>query len=250
MLDGTGDTFPKIRTVGIEGMLVTFAAALEDRANRAALAFRAAVDAAGWEHVIETATTLTSVYLRFDPLALSHEDLQDRLLGLLSERDWMEAELPSGRRLWTVPAVFGTDLAPQLGEAATEAGMTEAEAIEDLTTSRVRVLPLGFAPGPPYMGPLKPIWDIPRQTALTPRVPEGALVLAIRQVIVFTAETPTGWRHVGQTAFRGFRPEAEAPFALLAGDEMQFEAISPSDLERIRAGNSDGMGGARVEDIA
>ena len=107
MADGTGDTFPKIRTVGIDGMLVTFAPVLEDRANRAALAFRAAVDRSGVDYIFETATTLTSVYLRFDPLALSHDALQDRLQDLLAEQDWMEADLPEGRRLWTVPTVFG-----------------------------------------------------------------------------------------------------------------------------------------------
>ncbi|WP_158968991.1 5-oxoprolinase subunit B family protein [Chachezhania sediminis] len=248
--DSTQGTFPLIRTVGIDGMLVTFAPVLEDRANCAALAFRAAVDAAEWDGVIETATTLTSVHVRFDPLYVPHDAIRGRLEGLLAGRDWMNAPLPDGRRLWTVPVVFGTDLAPQLGEAAAEAGMTEDQAIESLTSQTVRVLTIGFAPGMPYMGPLTPAWDIPRQKALTPKVPEGALVLAIRQVIVFTSETPTGWRHVGQTAFRGFRPEAEEPFALQPGDEMRFTAIGPADLEAIRADNATGMGGAKVEEIA
>ncbi len=88
---------PVIRDVGLTGLLVTFADRLSEPANRAALAFRAAVEAEGWEGVEETATSLTSVFLRFDPLVLDHDDLTARLTGLLAEDVWTAAPLPAGR---------------------------------------------------------------------------------------------------------------------------------------------------------
>jgi hypothetical protein len=40
--------WPKIRTVGLSGLLITFSGAMSEPANRAALAFRAEVAAQEW----------------------------------------------------------------------------------------------------------------------------------------------------------------------------------------------------------
>jgi inhibitor of KinA len=120
-------------------------------------------------------------------------------------------------------------------------------AIRELSTSRVRVLTIGFAPGQPYMGELSETWNIPRQQALTKSVPAGALVVAIRQLIIFTNASPTGWRHIGQTAFRTFRPDAPQPFALLPGDELVFPSVMQAELAKIRAKDDSGNGGASAE---
>jgi len=115
------------------------------------------------------------------------------------------------------------------------------------TAARVRVLTIGFAPGQPYMGELPEHWNIPRQQGLTPSVPAGALVVAIRQLIVFQNAAPTGWRHIGQTAFSLFRPDGDPPFALTPGDELTFPAITPAEYDRIIARDTSGNGGATRE---
>jgi allophanate hydrolase subunit 1 len=114
----------------------------------------------------------------------------------------------------------------------------------------VRVLTIGFAPGQPYMGQLPPEWNIPRLSQLTPQVPAGALVIAIRQLIIFSAATPTGWRHIGQSAFRLFRPDAARPFALNPGDEVSIRPITAEEYENIRAQDRSGDGGAQIEVLA
>jgi len=106
---------------------------------------------------------------------------------------------------------------------------------------------IGFAAGQPYLGELDDAWNIPRQTELTERVPEGALTVAIRQLVLFSVSTPTGWRHVGQTGFRLFRPESETPFVLRPGDEVIFVK---TDAERLHNMRNDGPdGGATCEDL-
>lgn len=112
----------------------------------------------------------------------------------------------------------------------------------DLTAARVRALAIGFAPGLPYMGPLPEHWDIPRQTALTPVSPAGAVVVAVRQLIIFPAPTPTGWRQVARTGFRAFRPGAAAPFPLSAGDEVRFRAVDAAEFEALVAADPEGGG--------
>ncbi|MCV3271366.1 5-oxoprolinase subunit B family protein [Roseobacter sinensis] len=239
---------PTIARVGLTGLLVSFGDIMSEPANRAALAFRAAVEAEGWPEVSETMMTLVSVFVAVDLVTVPAEAVEERLRALLAEEDWFAAPLPAGRTLWHVPTVYGTDLAPQLEEAAGIAGLDPDEAIRQLSTARMRVLTLGFAPGQPYLGELPAVWDIPRQQGLTKSVPAGALVVAIRQLIIFTGPTPTGWRHVGQTAFRNFNQRAKMPFALSPGDELIFPAIERAAFDRLTATES--YGAADREAIA
>ncbi|MEL7090711.1 MAG: carboxyltransferase domain-containing protein [Pseudomonadota bacterium] len=240
-------TFPIIRSVGLSGVLVSFAPAASDPANRAAIAFRGAVDALDLPQIEESSSTLVSAFFRVDLVTYPFATIRDALADVLAERDWLAAPLPAGRTLWTVPAVFGGDRAPQLAEAAEAAGLSAAEAVAELTTTRLRVLTIGFAPGQPYLGTLAPHWDIPRQVGLSPNVPQGALVAAVRQMCLFAKETPTGWRHVGQTAFRCFQPDAENPFPLSPGDEVQFTEITAPELAQLEAHGTDGATRAVLE---
>ena len=239
--------FPKLSTVGLSGLAVSFADSLSEAGNRAALAFRSAVEAQNWRGVEECSTSLCSTFVRFDPLSAEAVELP-RLLGdLMRSQNWFDAPLPTGRRHFRIPCVFGGVHGPQFDDAATAAGYSAAQALESLTAARPRVLILGFAPGQPYSGQLGPEWDIPRLSELTRAVPQGALVVAIRQLIVFSKTTPTGWRHIGQTAFQCFQPEAENPFALRPGDALSFRSITPEELENIRKDPKSGNGGAVVE---
>ncbi|WP_299047257.1 carboxyltransferase domain-containing protein [uncultured Tateyamaria sp.] len=235
---------PKVRSVGLDGVLVTFGDSATDAANRAAIAFRDAVDAQGWTEVSESSSTLVSAFFRVDLSAYRFDSLAHRLEEVLNTKDWFDAGLPEGRTLWTIPAVFGSDRAPQFAEAADAAGLSEAEALRDMTSTRLRVLTLGFAPGQPYLGTLGEAWNIPRQKELTPNVPAGALVAAVRQICLFAKDTPTGWRHVGQSAFACFCPSGDTPFPLAPGDEVQFADVSAVELARIEATVTDGTGGA------
>lgn len=234
---------PEIVPMGLSGLLVRFADRLDDAGNRAALAFRAAVEVEPPAGVEETAASIGAVFLRFDPLVTDAAALAAALAPLVAARDWRRAALPPGRRLWTVPAVFD---GPDLAEAAALAGLGPAAAAAELGAARLRVLTLGFAPGLPYLGPLVPRWDIPRRTALTPVAPAGAIVVAVRQVILFPAATPTGWRQVGRTGFRAFRPGAADPFPLAAGDELCFRSVAAEELAALTAADPEG-GGAAAE---
>ncbi len=245
MKDQFPDTdYPVVRTVGLSGVLVTFSETLNEDANRAALAFRAAVDAAGWDWIEESATSLVSAFFRTDLSQHSAAQIRADLQDMLTIRDWAAAPLPEGRTLWHIPAVFGGPHAPQFEDAAAAAGLDPDTALQEITQTRLRVLTIGFAPGQPYLGTLGSHWDVPRLTELSPNVPQGALVAAVRQICLFSNDTPTGWRHVGQTAFRTFRPWSDTPFPLSPGDELLFHAISDAEYESITRANEDGSGGA------
>lgn len=92
--------WPRIRSVGLSGLLITFAEKMSEPANRAALAFRAAVEEQDWPEVRETSTSLVSTFVQFEVSQEAITQMTDRLRGLLETRDWFAEALPAGRSLW------------------------------------------------------------------------------------------------------------------------------------------------------
>jgi len=229
----TEPVFPIIRNAGVDGKLVSFAATLSEPANRAAIAFRAALGQANWPGVLETSSSLVSAYLRFDLSVTSHAKIQKSLHKLLETQDWYASDLPKKRKLWRIPAVFDVALTPQLAEAAEMSGQSVKDAVSSLCDTQLRVYNIGFAPGQPYLGTLSEAWNLPRQTALTPQVPVGAITVALRQIVMFSVTSPTGWRHMN-------------PFALSPGDEVIYTPVSAQTLHTLRA---DPDGGATAVDL-
>ena len=240
---------PVIQEIGLSGLVIRFANQLSDAANRAALAFRGQLDAMNVPGIEETATSLTSTFVRYNPDVIHAEQIKDRVSSLVKGRDWSAQVLPLGRRLWRIPVALGGAEGPQFEEAAELAGLTPKAAADQIANARLRVLTLGFAPGQPYLGELPINWDIPRQTELTPTVPRGALVVAIRQLIIFSGPSPTGWRQIGLTGFHCFRPDASDPMPLRPGDEVLFQIVDASELDRLINANPNGSGGAITEPI-
>ncbi len=234
---------PELRPLGVDGILVRFARVLSEDANARALSFRSLVADAAITGVTEVASSLVSVRVGFDPERTTREIVTKAISALL---DTPTATDLGPRRQWRIPAAFSPAFAPQLQEVATLAGITPAQAIADIEATTVRVIAIGFAPGQPYLGMLPDHWNVPRQSELTEGLPRGALITAVRQLIIWAADAPTGWRHIGQTAFRVYLPETSQPFAFEPGDAVQFQAVSDTDFRAIQQ-NTDTNGGAICE---
>jgi len=234
---------PEILPLGIDGILVRFARAMSEEANARAISFCDQVKSANVGGVTEVASSLVSVRVAFDPRQVQRTQLTEVLDKLLSEPATQSMQ---PRRLWRIPTAFGPDYAPQLQEAAALAGLSEADAITQITQATVVARAIGFAPGQPYLGLLPEAFDIPRRETLADGVPRGAMICAVRQLILWAADAPTGWRHIGQTAFEVYRPHAADPFAFEPGDTVQFEAVS-DDTMRDLIKTADANGGATCE---
>lgn len=228
------ETFP----LGEDGVLLRFGDGQTAHPGLA-LALAARARAAPIAGVTEIATALGSVLARFAPGMTSRAAVAAALEALLSapEPD------ASPARLWTIPACFGGDHGPQLPEVARLTHLTPEAAIQDLTTTELTVLAIGFAPGQPYLGTLPPPWALERQQAITPQVPAGAIVVALRQIVLFANPSPTGWRWVGTCAFRPFMADRALPFALAPGDCIRFAPTDASTLAGLHS-SRDGLGGA------
>lgn len=236
-----------IHKMGEAGLLVELSGSLSMNANAGVLALRAAVEDAGWDGILETATSLKSLYVSFDPERLDHAALESHMRQLLAKRDWLQAELPMGRKRWHIPVLMGGEAGPQLAEAAAIAGLEASELIAMVAGTDLRVLTIGFAPGMPYLGQLPAALDIPRRQELNARVPMGSICLAIRQIVMFPRPTPTGWHWIGQSGFRGFDPDRAEPIPLSAGDEIRYHPQSEASFEQMLAALSPGELAAEAE---
>jgi len=225
--------WPRFRPAGDSGVIVEFGDSLDERVNNAVLAFDRHVRSLAIPGVGETAPTIRSVLLRFDPLELSPERLRRRLSALLEETDWLAAPPPEGRGLWRIPALYGGDSGPDLADLATELSCGEAELAEEHAAVRQRVMMLGFAPGFAYMGRLPERWNLPRLKQVKPSVPPGSISVAVRQSVLCATTIPTGWRTVAQTPFRSFDPVRSPPFLLEPGDEVIFEPVGAAAYRRL-----------------
>lgn len=243
----TADLRPEILPLGADGLLLRFATVLRDDVNRAVARLAAVLKRDPVPGVAEICPSLASVYLRLSldvDRAMVLPQIRDRIAHFMEQ-----ADADSGtRRTWRIPVSFGGDNGPDLMETAALLGVTEAQAIAELSATPVRVLALGFAPGQPYLGMLPERWNIPRLSELTPQVPQGAIVVAVRQLVLFANPSPTGWRHIGQSGFHPFRPDADTPFALQPGDRVRLMPVSAAELGDIRAANTDGLGGAVLDE--
>ena len=241
MSDQPPEATPAIFPLGQDGILVRFGDGFQAH-PAAALALGDALRRADLPGVTEVATSLASTYVRFRPSATRRATVAAQVRDLLdAPRDAVAAFAP---RTWTIPACFGGDGGPQLAEAAQLAGLSPGSAIAELIGADLSVLAIGFAPGQPYLGHLPDHWNMPRQTALTPQVPAGALVVALRQMVLFGNPSPTGWRWVGTCAFAPFRPDRAEPFALRAGDRIRFTPTDATTISHLQANQDDGLGGA------
>lgn len=238
---------PAILPLGLTALIVRFGLKARPELTVTVRAFVADLEGDPIDEVTQIAGSLTTVMVEFAGDSDVRARVQAALQARLARRDWSAAARPDPLRRWTIPVAFGDAFGPDLSKAAQAAGMTETNAVEDLCATEVEVLTLGFAPGQAYLGFLEPQWNIPRMAEINPSVPAGALILAIRQLIVFTNENPTGWHHIGQTGFLPFVLDRTDPILLRGGDVLRFAPVSASEMSDRLANNSDGLGGAKLE---
>lgn len=240
---------PRLKLAGDSAWLVDFGERTDDAVNNAAIAFDAHVRVQRLAGIVETASTIKSVLVRFDPLDLPAARLEALLRDWLALRDWTAAPPPQGRRRWRVPVHYGGTDGPDLDEVVALTGLDAAALIEDHGRLPQRVRMVGFAPGFVYTGMLGERWNLPRRTAVHPSIPPGSLAVAVRQTTLTSTAIPTGWRVIGRSPFLAFDLNREPPFLLQAGDELLFEPIDRATLARLEAKAAAGGTVAEVEAI-
>nr|WP_321980078.1 carboxyltransferase domain-containing protein [uncultured Cohaesibacter sp.] len=237
---------PEAHPLGLDGILIRFALQPHPNAIAAAQAFNAALNDQIPDGVIEVSPAMVSVLIRFDRAKVKRDLLAHDLLTLAIELTAKKIWMPSPSRRWTIPVAFGDENGPQLAEVSALMDMGQEAVVAEICERDLNVIAIGFAPGQPYVGLLPDHWDFPRMSALNPKVPVGAVVTAVRQIVMYSAEGATGWRQIGRSAIRTFLPDRTPPMPLKAGDAIRYSIASAAEIESL-AEVGDGLGGARLE---
>ncbi len=233
-------TFPHIIDAGDSGVMVMFGDTISDSINNAAHAFDHALQQAGWAGVEELVPAIRGVLVKFDPLLLSRNQLRSRLESLLCQRDWLQAPANPDRKLWRLPAHYGEESGPDIDSVVAAMNLSLEEVIHQHSSTRTRVLMLGFMPGCAYLGSLPDHWDLPRLDYVKPEVPPGSLSVAVSQTVLFAVAAPTGWQTIARTPFLSFSRHQAPYFYLAPGDEILFEPIDRKEFESLYRESSRG----------
>lgn len=209
-----------VQTLGDSGILVRFGSTLDEKANRRALNFAAALEIDPIAGIIEIVPSLVSVLLRYDPRQSRHHDIEGEIR--------LRLHCASSDKPGTTHAIsvqFGGEIGPDLDEVAARLNLSAEEFLSRHNAKPLRVLATGFAPGFVYCGFHEEALTLPRRSAVRPIVTAGSVLFAAGQTAIAATDIPTGWHLIGRTDFANFDPNATPPTRLRAGDLITFEAV-------------------------
>lgn len=222
-----------VRPAGACGVYLVFGEAIRNDVARRLLAAARTLQTASLPGVRDIVPGYASLFVEFDPLRWSAQELAAAIRGL-SEPD----ASAFAQRLVRIPVCYGGDFGPDLEDVAGAAGMTGEEAAALHAGRTYAVYFIGFTPGFGFMGEVDPRIALGRLQSPRLAVPAGSVGVAGRQTGVYPVASPGGWRIVGRTPLRLYRPESDDPILLRPGDRVRFEAIPPTEFARIAAEES------------
>jgi len=168
-----------------------------------------------------------SLLVKFDPLQLRHGDVEATLRTYLDRVERIPISEP---HLIEIPVCYGGEYGPDLAEVCALQGLTQTQTIDLHTSVDYVVYFLGFVPGFAYLGQLPDALVTPRLPVPRRTVPPGSVGIAGSQTGVYPFATPGGWRLLGRTPMKMFRPDETALSRLTIGDRVRFVPISPEQF--------------------
>lgn len=160
-----------------------------------------------------------SLLIKFDPLLLTHGEVEMVLRSCLDRLD--EVQLPEPRDV-EIPVNYGGEWGPDLNDVAEIHGITPAQVIELHASVSYVAYFLGFVPGFAYLGGLPQELATPRLPTPRRSVPAGSVGIGGNQTGVYPFATPGGWRLIGRTPVAMFRPDRDEMSMLSIGDRVRF----------------------------
>lgn len=226
----------RLLPLGDAALTVEFGDEIDPSLNERVIAFADVLRAQGWPGVSDIVPTYRSMTIHVDPLRLDVTTLSDRLFQLART---VPTSRPSVMTRHRIPVLYGGEWGPDLKELADFAKLPVADVISLHASVEYRVYMLGFSPGFPYLGIVPEPLAMPRLATPRTSVPAGSVGIAGSQTGIYPSATPGGWRLIGRTPIRLYRPADAKPFLLSPGDLVRFEPIGPEEFDRFQRKQDD-----------
>ena len=161
-----------------------------------------------------------SLLVRYDPRLTDAASMEEAVRAHLV---LSRGATPAGTgRLVEIPVVYGGPEGQDLPEVARETGLTPERVVELHAAATYQVAFLGFTAGFPYLSGLPDALRVDRLPSPRRVVPAGSVAIAGGQAGIYPQATPGGWRLLGRTPLRLFRPEGDPITLLRMGDRVRF----------------------------
>ena len=228
--------FPQVRPLSDTALTVVFGTEVDPQVHAQVMGLarqlEALRDAPALAGVSEWIASFTALTVYFDPDVADVAALEAELARLAGAG----AKAILAGRVWTLPACFENDYAPDLADLARLQGLSEEAVVSQFLAARYRVYTIGFLPGFPYMGGLPEALQVPRLTTPRTEVPARSIAVAGSMCAIYPFKSPGGWRLIGRTPLNLFDPAREAEPALLAaGDTVRWQRIDAARFAALEA---------------
>lgn len=226
------DGGPHYVRAGDCGLYVVFPQVVDPAINRRVRWLARQVERAGWPGVVDVIPSYAALYIHFDPLRVTFDELVGRCRELVAGPG--EAE-PEAARVYLLPTAYGGEFGPDLDEVARFHGLDPEEVVRLHSGRDYYIYLLGFSPGFPFLGGLDPRLATPRRRVPRTRVPAGSVGIAGEQTGVYPVESPGGWNLIGRTPVALFHIDRDPPAVLVPGHYVRFVPIPGAEYRRIAA---------------
>jgi inhibitor of KinA len=232
---------PSYEPLGEQAVLVAFGTSFDPAIHAGIVKLAKRLRTFPFPGFVECVPSYTTICIYFDVEAVADNEggtikksIFETVCARVAER-WMDNGGDVGDMLpktVRIPVCYCPLCGPDLEEVAAVTGSAAADVAALHASVPYRVSMIGFQPGFPYMTGLPERLWLPRLASPRTRVPAGSVAIADKQSGVYPLSSPGGWRLLGRTSARLFRPEEmRTPSLLEAGDTVYFFAVSHEQLE-------------------
>jgi inhibitor of KinA len=244
----------RLEPLGDHAVVVRFGTSIDPHIHSQVMQFSASLEQEPLPGMVEYIPAYVTVTVFYDPFQLyerykGRQRMDGGSRQPFSPYEWFCGQIrerlnnlgqtaPVSGRLVKIPVLYGGEMGPDLGEVARHNNLTEQEVIETHASGDYQVYMIGFAPGFPYIGGMPEKIATPRRQSPRLSIPAGSVGIAGKQTGIYPLETPGGWQIIGRTPLRLFRPEADPPSLLQAGDRVQFVPITEEEFRAYEEGSA------------
>jgi inhibitor of KinA len=224
------DSYPTLSLASDHSLLVVFGNGISRDTHRNVLGFFRLLQSSPPAGLRNIHPAYNSVLISFDPIAVSPREFE---LQIRSRLDVLSSVVLSSPRLIDVPVCYDRSVAPDLDFVAGHCGLSVDDVIRLHASVEYLVYFVGFAPWFPYLGELADRLVTPRLATPRLRVPEGSVAIGGSQTGIYSLPSPGGWRIIGRTPLKLFRPRESSPALLEIGDHVRFRPMSLQEFANL-----------------
>lgn len=219
---------PEILRSGDCALVAEFGKEIDEHTNALVHALDRAVRDKGIFGVRECVPTFRSLTVLFDPMLISGDRLEKKLLRLCKT---LSAETQTQKTVVEVPVLYNGE---DLQDVADYAKLSVEEVVRLHAGRDYRIYMLGFLPGFVYLGGMDERIFCPRLTTPRTRIHAGAVGIGGEQTGIYPLPSPGGWRLIGTTPVRPYDAARTPPVLFSAGEYIRFVPIDEPAFDEIR----------------